>query len=197
MRILQILLSLALLAGAALRASAVPFTYNSVNVPLPIADLATTSSTLLLSGSDAISDLNVYVNLTHTSVFDLRISLRHNDTATTVLLFDQESGGQDFAGTIFDDEAAAAISAGSAPFAGTFRPNGFLSAFDGQSLGGTWTLIIEDKAALDEGTLLAWGIRGDAAAAGVPDGGPTVPLLGLGLLACVAGRWIFRRGSIA
>jgi subtilisin-like proprotein convertase family protein len=192
------LLSLALLASAAFQASALPFAYDSANVPLAIPDLATTSSILVLSDSGVINDLNVYVNLTHTSDFDLRISLRHNDTATTVLLFNQLAGsGADFAGTIFDDEAATSISAGTGPFAGTFRGEGLLSAFDGQSLSGTWTLIVDDGAALDVGTLLAWGIRGDAASVAVPEGGFSAALLGLGLLGCVAGRRVFRHASAA
>src|SRR5215216_4540258 len=100
----QSLLSLAVLAAAVFQASAVPFIYDSANVPLSIPDLAITSSTLVLFNSDTINDLNVYVNLAHTSDFDLRISLRHNDTATTVLLFNQlGASGQDFAGTVFDD----------------------------------------------------------------------------------------------
>jgi subtilisin-like proprotein convertase family protein len=40
--------------------------------------------------------------------------------------------------------------------AGTFSPNNPLSAFDGESIAGTWTLTISDRASGDEGTLNAW-----------------------------------------
>jgi hypothetical protein len=52
--------------------------------------------------------------------------------------------GDNYTNTTFDDEAATAITAGSPPFTGNFRPEVALSAFDGQLPGGTWTLTIQD-----------------------------------------------------
>ena len=48
--------------------------------------------------------------------------------------------GDNFTNTVFDDEAATAISPASRPFTGSFRPFQPLSAFDGQAIAGTWTL---------------------------------------------------------
>jgi Proprotein convertase P-domain len=45
------------------------------------------------------------------------------------------------------------VSAGQAPFTGSFRPEGALSAFDGKNARGTWTLWVEDRATGDRGVL--------------------------------------------
>ena len=44
--------------------------------------------------------------------------------------------------TVFDDEASTSIYDGTAPFAGSYQPDGSLSNFDGQSITGTWQLLI-------------------------------------------------------
>ena len=48
--------------------------------------------------------------------------------------------GDNFTNTVFDDEAATSITAGAAPFTGSFRPVDALSAFDGQTVQGPWVL---------------------------------------------------------
>src|SRR5690606_29320801 len=62
------------------------------------------------------------------------------------------------------DEAALSISSGSAPFTGSFRPQGGLSAFDGKNVSGTWTLTITDQFSGDSGTLHSWGLEINPAA---------------------------------
>lgn len=56
------------------------------------------------------------------------------------------SGTTDCSGTMttFDDEAAVAVTAGTAPFAGSFRPEEPLSTLDGRTSTGRWTLVISD-----------------------------------------------------
>lgn len=185
--LLKALLSAALVAAGTLNASAVAFSYNSTNIPLSINDNSTTVSILVAGSTATINDLNVYLDVDHTFTGDLRISLFHVETATSVLLFDRRGGGGNNIGpATFDDEATTAIGAGSAPFLGAFRPEGLLSAFDGQSLNGTWKLSVSDVAWLDTGYLQAWGIRGDASVPGnnnttVPDGGLTVFMLATAL----------------
>jgi hypothetical protein len=54
----------------------------------------------------------------------------------------------------FDDESIAyRVATGSAPFPGTYSPEQSLSAFDGESSLGIWTLEVRDDAAQDVGTL--------------------------------------------
>lgn len=65
--------------------------------------------------------------------------------------------GDNFTNTVLDDEAATAITAGTAPFTGSFRPASPLSAFDGVNGNGTWTLEMNDTfPAADNGLLQNW-----------------------------------------
>jgi hypothetical protein len=67
--------------------------------------------------------------------------------------------GDNFTGTIFDDQATTAIASGTPPFTGRFRPAQPLSALLGEDPNGTWSLEITDFFQQDQGTLTAWSIR--------------------------------------
>ena len=134
-------------------------TYGSSDVPKAIPDNtpAGVTSTRTIQASGPVSDLNVTVGqITHTFIGDLTIDLI-SPAGTTVRLFNRTGGsGDNLTGTVFDDEAATAISDGAAPFTGSFRPAQPLSAFDGEPLHGTWKLRVADNALEDTGTLSAW-----------------------------------------
>jgi len=137
-----------------------PMVYNSTNVPLPIPDNPTISSTLIISDNFTINDVNVTINLTHTFDGDLDIFLVAPDGTTVVeLTTDNGGSGDNYTNTTFDDEAATAITAGAAPFTGSYRPEGLLSTLDGLNASGTWTLRIDDDAGGDTGILLAWSLN--------------------------------------
>jgi subtilisin-like proprotein convertase family protein len=176
-----------LLAAPFLLALAVPafadtFSFTSTDTPKPIPDFATTTSTMFvpIGGTIAtVADLNVLIDLTHTFDSDLVISLRHDDTGTTVVLANQQGGaGQDYASVTFDDEAAQPISTFVAPGTGqSFRPDQALSAFIGETLMGNWSLLIDDVSPGDSGQLNSWTLSGTYA----PEPG-TYALFGLGAL---------------
>ena len=65
------------------------------------------------------------------------------------------TGANDCTGTptVFDDGAAVSISAGTAPFAGSFRPDSPLTALFGHEMNGTWKLRVTDTANVDVGTV--------------------------------------------
>ncbi len=128
-------------------------------MPKAIPDDGAVESTLALAGGAKIVDVNATVGqITHTFDSDLVISLIGPD-ATTVVLANRAGGsGDNFTSTVFDDQAATAISSGAAPFTGSFRPQEPLSAFVGKPVAGTWTLRVADVAAEDTGTLSAWGL---------------------------------------
>ncbi len=153
-------------------------TYDSGMINLPILDNSTTTSVQNATVPGSVVDVNVQVNLTHTYDGDLRLKLAHG--ATTISLCTNRGGsGDNFTNTIFDDEAATSITSGSPPYNGSFRPEQALSAFDGSSATGNWTLTVQDTAGADEGTLISWKlivqtpmqppVSQDANSNGIPD----------------------------
>lgn len=138
-------------------------TVASTNVPLviPDTDPGTIVSTLTLgptSISGKITDINITLDIPHTFDDDLDVFLEHPD-GTIVELFTDVGGSDDnFTGTTLDDEAGTDITSGSAPFSGTFRPEGNLSDFDGKDPRGTWKLHVTDDAGDDVGTLNSWSL---------------------------------------
>ncbi|MCI0360864.1 MAG: S8 family serine peptidase [Planctomycetaceae bacterium] len=143
--------------------SALTFT-NSTRAA--IRDRVNTYSYLAINQNVSIADLNVRLNITHTYDSDLFIELRHPSGLTVLLVNRRGGSGNNFLDTILDDEAATAIAAGTAPFAGSFRPESALSAFDGRSALGTWRLRVYDAAYQDIGTLNSWSLIVTPAASG-------------------------------
>jgi subtilisin family serine protease/subtilisin-like proprotein convertase family protein len=133
-------------------------TYDSGAVSVNLADLTTTTITFTIAESLRISDMDVALTILHTYDSDLSITLTsptvNGVAGRTVTLFNRRGGaGDNLSGTRFDDEAAASIATGAAPFAGSFRPETALSAFDGLNTAGAWTLRVTDNAAGDVGRL--------------------------------------------
>ena len=118
-----------------------------------------------IEGSDTIADLDICLNIDHPWPGDLYVELRHDSTATTVVLIDRPGVpatefGCDIANVkvYLDDEAAQTVE-NACPVSGNRKPVGQLSAFDGESIGGTWTLIVADRAAGQSGSVtgfIAW-----------------------------------------
>ncbi|MCU1263814.1 MAG: hypothetical protein JWM21_132 [Acidobacteria bacterium] len=139
--------------------------YSTGNIAVAIPDLSSVDVPINIAATGAVSDVNVRVRLNHTFDGDVTIALVAPDN-TIVTLAAQRSnpndggdnygtGTNDCAGTptIFDDAAANSISTGVPPFAGTFKPETPLSAFNGKTITGTWKLRVSDAAALDTGTV--------------------------------------------
>jgi len=133
-------------------------TYASADVPKAISDYATVTSTIDVPDTKAIVDINVLINITHTFDGDLDIFLIAPDDTRVELTTDNGSGGDNFVDTIFDQEAATSITAGAAPFTGSFRPEGDLSTLYTKMANGTWTLEIYDDGSGDTGTLTGWSL---------------------------------------
>jgi subtilisin-like proprotein convertase family protein len=132
--------------------------YYSTDAPKTIADLTTTRSTIVISQAGTITDINVKLNITHSWDADLDVFLIAPDGTRVELFTDVGSSGENFANTILDDEAATAITSGTAPFAGSYRPEGSLAVLDGKSITGTWTLEVIDDMSGITGTLNSWSL---------------------------------------
>jgi subtilisin-like proprotein convertase family protein len=149
------------LAGPAL-AGPVHTYQGEIDLPIPAnpADSRGWTHDAVINVTDhlVISDLDVHINITHTNVFDLQLFLRSPEgTALCLNMYDLDEFfiGQDYTQTIFDDEAAAPIEQGIAPFTGRFKPRapGLLEVFDGQDAFGHWRLQVYDAWYADTGTL--------------------------------------------
>jgi fibronectin-binding autotransporter adhesin len=134
-----------------------------------IPDLGTLDSTITVSGiATPIHHVVISLHLSHTVDGDLDISIEDPD-GTTVILSTDNGGTFDDYGTscadadrtVFIDTAGVAITSGTAPFRGNFRPEQPLSTYRGKfgtDVNGTWHLNIADDTAGGVGTLHCWSI---------------------------------------
>jgi uncharacterized repeat protein (TIGR01451 family) len=130
--------------------------YPSTDTPRPIADNTTFTSPIAVTDTETVLDVEVRLNITHTYDGDLDIFLIGPNGTRVELTTDNGDTGENFSATIFDDEAATSITAGTPPYAGRFRPEGSLSTLDGLPSNGTWTLEVTDDANVDVGQLVDW-----------------------------------------
>jgi subtilisin-like proprotein convertase family protein len=138
-------------------------TFTSNDVPKAIPDFANgvpgmiTSTLTVPSGAcSSVTDVNVSVNITHPFVQDLAVSVTHNGTGKSAILFQDFCTIENDLITTFDDEGAVSIL--QCPNNGVYQPIEPLSVFDGIDPTGTWTLTVTDQSNLDAGTLNSWGI---------------------------------------
>jgi len=130
--------------------------YPSTDTPRPIADNTTFTSPITVTDTETVLDVDVGLNITHTYDGDLDIFLIGPNGTRVELTTDNGGTGENFNGTVFDDEAATAITAGAPPYAGRFRPEGSLATLDGLAANGTWLLEVTDDAGADVGQLSSW-----------------------------------------
>lgn len=142
----------------------------TANPNSPITDFVTTNSTIatgVLPAGTSLSDLDVYVNITHTWSNDLTITLE-SPGGTIVNLVSAQCGSADNCIVEFDDAAAAfACPMTVASFKHPEAP-GFLSDFNDELFEGNWTLHVFDGASGDSGTLISWCLMPTTYVAGVP-----------------------------
>jgi len=126
---------------------------------IPDANPTSASSTVTsVSAYDAI-DVDVLLNITHTYTGDLDITITGPNGVSVELTSDNGGTGENFVNTLFDDDATTPITAESAPFTGSFQPEGSLATLNGQPAAGDWTLKVVDDAGIDIGTLDSWQLQ--------------------------------------
>lgn len=112
-------------------------------------------STLNVSDDMTLNGIKAVVNINHTYINDLVVTLEHPN-GTQVVLWDRNCGSQDAINVTFEQGAPAIECAN--PTAGTYSPVGDLSVLDGLSSEGEWKLIITDHWNTDTGTLVSWSL---------------------------------------
>ncbi|HET6565489.1 MAG TPA: IPTL-CTERM sorting domain-containing protein [Xanthomonadales bacterium] len=125
------------------------------------------TSTFDLAGCETVNDLNVGLDISHTWVGDLRVTLTAPD-ATSVVIMDRPGVPASAFGCLSDDVLAVLSDSGTGPventclagpaIAGTLTPNNPLSAFNGLAGNGSWSLLVEDLIGGDNGTLNDWSL---------------------------------------
>lgn len=139
------------------------------DVPKPIVDDGVMTSDLVIGESFTLNSVAVSVQATHSWVGDLRLTIRAPDGREVILLDQPQDGGGSCADedldVLFDDSSlfdASNHCAGTTPWlSGAAFPVEPLSLFAGSDIAGTWTLIVEDLAGGDDGTLNWWELVTD------------------------------------
>ena len=122
-------------------------------------------------GTDYEIDNLTITNMTHTFDGDLDISLIAPSGEIMLLAGGNGGSGDNYIGTVFNNNANPCVESGVAPFTGTWEPEGglttnaegdcttnyeFATVFNGATVNGVWILNIEDNFGGDSGFMNAW-----------------------------------------
>lgn len=142
----------------------------SASPALPVPDLSTVMHTITVPPTaGVVADLDVALNISHTWVGDLIVTLTHG--ATTVTIVDRPgrstSGAgcsqNNFSGIVLDDDglggAIEELCTANLTSPPSYTPSGALSAFNGMPVTGDWTLTVSDNAGADSGMLNSWSLN--------------------------------------
>jgi len=130
-----------------------------VSPPAPVdGSLPPAVSTVPVTIPGVIADVDVGVDITHVFIGDVTVDVA-SPAGTSVVLHDNTGGTSNDIITTYDDEGAP----------GTTIPAQPLSAFDGETALGTWTLTAGDNFPADSGVLNGWNLFVGILGAGIPD----------------------------
>lgn len=124
--------------------------FSDAPLPLAITDdnmPVSDTRTVAMANIDRVTDINVSLNITHPDVSQLSVSLRHDDSGTTVQLVAPGSQAGSNLNITFDSEGAPAV-----------QPAASLLSFNGLNPNGNWTMIVTDTVTGQSGSLGSWGI---------------------------------------
>ncbi len=129
-----------------------------------VPDTTKTCFQVTVSGLRPVADttfglVRANLNLTHTYVGDLYITLRAPSGAEIVLVDRRGGAGRNFTNTEFRMNAPVLIANGRAPFTGPYRPDESLNVLNGgQNPNGVWEVCFDDRARTDSGVLNAFSL---------------------------------------
>lgn len=139
---------------------------EAVDAPLTVAGLSGRVRALSVSidGSSCTSDQGATtVGIDHSFVSDLVISLVAPSGARVSLINGAGGSGRNFCQVLLDDQSSGGsiqnISAGNAPFTGSYTPAGPLAVLGGEVGNGSWALRAQDVSAQDRGNIRAWSLQ--------------------------------------
>jgi subtilisin-like proprotein convertase family protein len=155
------------------------------------------SNQISINDPRQIVHLSVYVDISHTWVSDLTVSLSNLSTGETQTLIDRPGYPQTAYGcdsnniiSILDDRAEQPVENqcyySPAAISGAYQPNETLQRFIGSPIAGPWRLRVIDSYVNDTGYLNGWCLEATIAE-GLPPPTPTPPPTALPASANVAG----------
>ncbi|MFN8165954.1 MAG: HYR domain-containing protein [Bacteroidia bacterium] len=125
---------------------------TGVSLPLTVSGLSTS-----INGT-TVKIAYVKVNITHSRVGQLSITLIAPDATTCNLSSNNGGNNANYQNTFFRTGAATNVTAGSAPFNGSYAPEQAMSVFNSKNPNGTWTLKVADGTNSTTGTISTWEI---------------------------------------
>jgi subtilisin-like proprotein convertase family protein len=137
---------------------------TSPGVSIPDNNPSGVDSVIVISESGTISDLDLSLEIDHSWIGDLEVTLSHTPTGP-VTLIDRPGVPASTWGcneteiiAILDDEGTLGSIEDACPptTGGRYTPISALSAFDGTNVNGTWTLNVVDAANGETGQLVEW-----------------------------------------
>jgi subtilisin-like proprotein convertase family protein len=120
--------------------------YQGISVPIEV------------GGELFVRDIDVRVDITHSFNADLVLALVSPYGRTVTLSAGNGGSGDNYTGTIFDEEADQWIFNGKAPFTNRYKPEESFLPLYGGSASGMWQLWVVDYQLFDVGTLNSYSI---------------------------------------
>ncbi len=134
---------------------------NRMGTNLPIAispsGTSTISSKITLYDDLILTDLNINIELDHTYLSDLIITIT-SPSGKEIPLISRSCGELDNINVTFDDAAESFICGGNPAISGTVRPLVGFNSLLGESIAGEWTLTISDTENEDGGSLRSFSM---------------------------------------
>jgi subtilisin-like proprotein convertase family protein len=127
---------------------------NASDLPLTISSTGTPTviSTIQINDDLPVADVNVRLNIDHSFLSDLIISLI-SPSGTEVVLTSNSCSQFENIDAVFDDDSSPFVCGVNPAISGVVRPLGSLASFHGESAFGEWTLLVRDTAPADGGVI--------------------------------------------
>lgn len=140
-------------------------TFTGTGGAIPASSLTHTCFPITVSGigninTSSIGLSGVCINVTHPVTSELEILLTAPDGTTVPLTVQNGGSGNNYTNTCFSGTATNSIKFASAPFTGSYLPEGYLGDVNnGQNADGNWSLCIRDRRGTgNAGTLINWNL---------------------------------------
>ncbi|WP_100613569.1 zinc-dependent metalloprotease [Confluentibacter citreus] len=130
---------------------------SALNLNLPVSDSQEANHTINVPNSGFISEVKVNVNISHTYVEDLIVTVTHPNGTSASKLWNRNCSSQSNIVMTFEDWTNN-INCNSTGVGNTYAPSELLDVFNGLDAAGAWNINVKDLASVDSGTLNSWSL---------------------------------------